>query len=149
MYIKEFALKYHLSNDAIRFYEKEGLLHPVRLNNGYRFYDQQCESTIKFILVLKKLGFSLQEINSLLKLGQQSFSNECNIATASLFANKITAIEKQIELYSAALVALKTVEQLIDEGKYEENKSKTEEMVEEMYKKMSQEEDNHVFTKLD
>lgn len=36
MYIKPFASKYQLSVDTIRFYEKEGILNPKRLVNGYR-----------------------------------------------------------------------------------------------------------------
>lgn len=36
MYIKQFASKYQLSIDTIRFYEKEVILNPKRLVNGYR-----------------------------------------------------------------------------------------------------------------
>ncbi|UZM97207.1 MerR family transcriptional regulator [Lysinibacillus sp. MHQ-1] len=63
MKIKQFAEKFGLSTDTVRYYEKEGLLHPQKLNNGYRVYDGTCEQTMKFILVLRQLGFSLQEIN--------------------------------------------------------------------------------------
>ncbi|WP_332650209.1 MerR family transcriptional regulator [Lysinibacillus sp. 54212] len=149
MYIKDFALKYKVSIDTIRYYEKEGLLHPSRLENGYRYYDQPCEKSIKFILVLKELGFSLQEIRSLLLLDQQSISNDCKEATTGIFTEKIKAIEKQMELFNVALTALKTTEHLIREGEYEANKIKTEEMVEEMFKKMSSEVELDAFTKLD
>lgn len=54
MLIKQFAAKYYLSQDTIRYYEKEGLLSPKRLENGYRFYDASCERNIKFIQVMKK-----------------------------------------------------------------------------------------------
>ena len=137
MLIKQFALKYNLSNDTIRFYEKEGLLNPIRLDNGYRFYDEQCEKTIKFIIVLKQLGFSIQEIQLLLTLDQRPLTNECNDSSASLFAQKITAVEKQIEFYVVALQSLKLAEGLIREGKYEANKSKIEAAIEEMYIKIT------------
>lgn len=68
MKIKQFAEKFQLSTDTVRYYEKEGLLHPQKLNNGYRVYDGTCEQTMKFILVLRQLGFTLQEINYLLTL---------------------------------------------------------------------------------
>ena len=137
MLIKQFALKYNLSNDTIRFYEKEGLLNPIRLDNGYRFYDEQCEKTIKFIIVLKQLRFSLQEIQLLLTLNQQPLTNECNDSSASLFAQKITAVEKQIEFYVVALHSLKLAEGLIRDGKYEANKSKIDVAIEEMYQKIT------------
>ncbi|WP_431026866.1 MerR family transcriptional regulator [Lysinibacillus sp. LZ02] len=137
MYIKQFALKYDLSHDTIRFYEKEGLLHPQRLENGYRFYDVQCEKTIKFILVLKQLGFSLQEIRSLLALDKQPLSEACNNSTVSLFESKMTFVEKQIEFYTAALQVLKMAANVIGKGKYEANNNQIEETVEEMYKKLT------------
>ena len=138
MLIKQFAAKYNLSNDTIRFYEKEGLLYPIRLQNGYRFYDEQCEKAIKFIIVLKQLQFSLQEIKLLLILDQQSVTNECNDSSASLFAQKITAVEKQIEFYAIALQSLKLAEGLIRDGKYEANKSTIEAEIEEMYQKITE-----------
>ena len=138
MLIKQFAVKYNLSNDTIRFYEKEGLLHPSRLQNGYRFYDKQCEKTIKFIIVLKQLRFSLLEIQLLLTLDQQPLTDECNDSSASLFAQKITAVEKQIEFYVVALQSLKLAEGLIRDGKYEANKSKIEVAIEEMYQKITE-----------
>lgn len=139
MLIKQFAVKYNLPNDTIRFYEKEGLLHPIRLQNGYRFYDEQCEKTIKFIIVLKQLRFSLQEIQMLLTLDHQPLSDECNDSSASLFSQKITAVEKQIEFYVIALQSLKLAEGLIRDGKYEANKSKIDVAIEEMYQKIKEE----------
>lgn len=97
MYIKQFASKYQLSVDTIRFYEKEGILNPKRLVNGYRFYDEQCEKNIKLILVFKELGFSLQEIRTLILLEKQPWTEECNTNTSDLFANKRTAIQKKVE----------------------------------------------------
>ena len=95
LYIKQFASKYHLPSDTLRFYEKDGLLHPQRLANGYRFYDTQCEKNIKLIQVLKKLGFSLQEIKALILLGNQQISDACNLQTSNLFATKRTSFSKK------------------------------------------------------
>lgn len=138
MLITQFALKYNLSSDTIRFYEKEGLLHPIRLQNGYRFYDEQCEKTIKSIIVLKQLRFSLQEIQLLLTLDQQPLTDECNDSSVSLFAQKIEIVEKQIEFYKLALQSLKLAEGLIRDGKYEINKSKIDVAIEEMYQKITE-----------
>ncbi|MFJ7732604.1 MerR family transcriptional regulator [Lysinibacillus sp. NPDC097231] len=95
MQIKQFAAKYHLSTDTVRYYEKEGLLHPKKQDNGYRVYDDTCENTIKFILVLRRLGFTLQEIKHLLTLEQKPVSASCNEETVQLFSAKITHIEQQ------------------------------------------------------
>ena len=141
MHIKQFASKYHLSNDTIRFYEKEGLLSPQRLANGYRFYDEQCEKSIKFIQVLKQLGFSLEEIRKLTLLETQPFTDQCNTTTAELFAHKRVALQRKIEFFTFALQSLQIAEDLISIGRYNENKTDIEKTIEDMYKKIESEED--------
>ncbi|WP_240758365.1 MerR family transcriptional regulator [Lysinibacillus sp. SGAir0095] len=134
--IKEFASKYRLTTDTVRFYEKEGMIFPTRLNNGYRFYDETCEKSIKFILVLKQLKLSLQEIKMLLLLDNREPTNECNGESVTLFQSKISYLESRIEFFKAAVQALQTVSGLMEERKYLENKEKLELLVEEMYQKL-------------
>lgn len=141
MHIKQFASKYQLSNDTIRFYEKEGILSPQRLANGYRFYDEQCEKSIKFIQVLKQLGFSLQEIRNLTQLETQPMTDKCNNTTAELFAHKRLAIQRKIEFFTFALQSLHIAEDLISVGKYDDNKKDIEKTIDEMYKKIEGEEE--------
>ncbi|MFC7686293.1 MerR family transcriptional regulator [Ureibacillus sp. GCM10028918] len=134
--IKEFASKYKLTTDTVRYYEKEGMILPNRLNNGYRFYDETCEKNIKFILVLKQLKFSLQEIKMLLLLDNREPTNECNGESVTLFQSKISYLESRIEFFKTAVQALQTVSGLMEERKYIENKEKLELLVEEMYQKL-------------
>ena len=141
MYIKQFASKYQLSSDTIRFYEKEGILNPQRLTNGYRFYDEKCEKNIKLIQVFKKLGFTLQEIRLLILLEKQPWTDECNNDTSNLFANKRKAIEGKIEFFTFALQSLQIAEDLVKTGKYEENKENIEKAIDEMYSKINHEGD--------
>ena len=52
-----------LSDEALRFYEKKGLLHPVRENgNGYRVFELADIQRISNIQRLKSQGFTLEEI---------------------------------------------------------------------------------------
>ena len=138
MLIKEFASKYKLTNDTVRYYEKEGLLAPVRQENGYRTYDQACERSIKFVLVLKQLGFSLLEIKTLLSLEKRPITNDCNLATTTLFHEKILFLERKIEFFSTAIQALQISHDLMDQGKYSENKSEIERLILDMYRKINE-----------
>lgn len=138
MLIKQFATKYNLSTDTVRFYEKEGLLHPHKQDNGYRVYDVTCEHTIKFILVLRQLGFTLQEIKQLLALEQKPTSNACNQQTVQLFSTKITNIEQQLFFYQQALQSLQLTQTLMAEGKYAENKLVIGSLIEDMYNKLQE-----------
>lgn len=136
MLIKEFATKYKITNDTVRYYEKEGLLAPVRLENGYRSYDESCEEGIKFILVLKQLGFSLQEIKVLLMLDKKQPSKECNEISTTLFSEKIRCLESKVEFYSSAIQALQKSHDLMKQGKYIENKDEIELLILDMFQKI-------------
>jgi MerR family transcriptional regulator, mercuric resistance operon regulatory protein len=58
-----------LSVDAIRFYEKKGLLkRSPRTEGGFRLFGQREIEDLKFIGRAQELGFSLQEVRELLLL---------------------------------------------------------------------------------
>jgi MerR family copper efflux transcriptional regulator len=55
--------------DTVRFYERRGLLPtPKRTASGYRLYDAESINRIRFVRRAKDLGFTLDEIQNLLKL---------------------------------------------------------------------------------
>ena len=55
--------------DTVRFYERQGLLHPApRSGGGYRLYGPDEVSRLQFIRRAKTLGFSLEDIAELLRL---------------------------------------------------------------------------------
>ncbi len=58
-----------LSIDAVRFYEREGLLGRVRRSSaGQRQYDEETVRRLAFVRRATALGFSLAEVKSLLAL---------------------------------------------------------------------------------
>jgi DNA-binding transcriptional MerR regulator len=67
--IGEVATQTGLSIDAIRFYEREGLLRTaVRSNGGFRLFSKPDVDDLAFIRNAQELGFSLQEIRELIGL---------------------------------------------------------------------------------
>ena len=46
MHIKDIETRTGLSRANIRYYEQEGLVHPVRARNGYRDYSQEDLDTL-------------------------------------------------------------------------------------------------------
>jgi len=63
------AKKLGVSVDAIRFYERNGLLpRPPRTEGGFRRYDQNDIETLAFVRRVQNLGFKLSEIRGLLPL---------------------------------------------------------------------------------
>ena len=54
---------------TLRYYEREGLLDaPVRTTAGYRMYDDQAVERLRFIRAAQAVGFTLDDIRTLLQL---------------------------------------------------------------------------------
>ena len=69
MQIGVVAKKIGLSVDAIRFYERNGLLsRPPRTEGGFRRYGENDVETLAFVRRVQCLGFKLSEIRALLRL---------------------------------------------------------------------------------
>ncbi len=64
--IGELAEQAHVSIDAIRYYERRGLL-PIapRTQGGYRLFPALMVERLRFIKQAQELGFSLDEIGTL------------------------------------------------------------------------------------
>lgn len=73
--IGELAEQAHVTIDAIRYYERRGLL-PVapRTQGGYRLFPASMVERLRFIKQAQELGFSLDEIST---LGDMGNGTEC------------------------------------------------------------------------
>ena len=63
--------RFNVSPNAVRHYRKLGLLSPERDPvNGYHRYRRQDESSLRFIMSARKLGFRLKEIQKIILVAQ-------------------------------------------------------------------------------
>ncbi|MDE6591314.1 MAG: MerR family transcriptional regulator, partial [Oscillospiraceae bacterium] len=62
MTIKELENKTGMARANIRYYENEGLLHPKRLDNGYRDYSEEDARTLEKIKLLRQIGLDIDTI---------------------------------------------------------------------------------------
>jgi DNA-binding transcriptional MerR regulator len=84
-----------LSIDAIRFYERKGLLrHPPRTQGGFRLFSRDDIETLLFIRKAQELGFSLSEIGELLVLRDERL-HACT-HMRDLLAQKLAAVREKI-----------------------------------------------------
>lgn len=65
MNVSQIEAALDLPRASIRFYEKEGLLSPERLANGYRDYSESDLETLRRIKLLRALGLPLEDIKAL------------------------------------------------------------------------------------
>lgn len=82
-----------ISPDALRYYEREGLLLPAgKTDGGYRLYGEDAVRRVRFIQHAQCCGFTLTEIRELLHLRQTDHAC-CDDVRSK-------AIEKKLQLAS-------------------------------------------------
>lgn len=67
--IGDVAAQYGLTHRALRFYEDTGLIAPIRYC-GRRYYEPDALRSLNIVVSAKKAGFSLREIEEMLRAGQ-------------------------------------------------------------------------------
>jgi len=93
--IGELARQTGVSLDAIRFYEREGLLkHPPRSPGGYRLFNPGDLRTLQLIRKAQALGFSLSEIRELLLLRDERL--HCCQQVRDLLSGKLSIVRAKI-----------------------------------------------------
>ena len=120
MKITALAQCFNLSTDAIRFYERSGLLKPERQPNGYREFTEADQQDLKIILALKALDFSIKEISYVLELKRRPISIQCNDDSTKFLINKIDFIKKKIDFYEMAYQLLLKINTTIENNSYVE-----------------------------
>lgn len=97
--IGELATRGEVSRDAIRFYEREGLLpRPRRTPSRHRVYDQRAVEHLRFIRRCQELGLSLADIRSLHPVRDGSDAAACRRLAETLGA-RLQAYEERIEAF--------------------------------------------------
>ncbi len=95
MKIGEVAKAAGVGIDAVRFYEREGLIpEPARRPSGYRMYSPDVVLSLRFIRRAKELGFSLKEISELLSLETAAEATAADVR--KLAETKLADIEERI-----------------------------------------------------
>ncbi len=95
MKIGEVAKAAGVGIDAVRFYEREGLIpEPARRPSGYRMYSPDVVLSLRFIRRAKELGFSLKEISELLSLETSAEATAADVRQVA--EAKLADIEERI-----------------------------------------------------
>ena len=62
--VGELARLYQISTDTLRYYEEQGLIHPLRAANGYREYTTSDIWRLNVIRELRAMDFSMEHIQA-------------------------------------------------------------------------------------
>lgn len=99
--------------ETIRFYQRRALLdEPPKPLGGYRWYPAEAVKRIRFIKRAQVLGFTLEEVASLLSLEEACACAE----TRALAAHKVDLIDRKLTDLTAMREALASLVQQCDAG---------------------------------
>ena len=95
MWISEAAEAADVNVETLRYYERRGLLEqPRRPVAGYRHYSDEVVSIVRFIKQAQDLGFTLEEIDELIRLRGTTPRGRERARTAA--ERKLTDLERKM-----------------------------------------------------
>jgi len=120
--IGEIAKQFSLSAQAIRYYEKLGLIQsPRRSAKGYRLYSSETVERLQLIQYAQKFGLSLNQIKELLEAEKLQDSA---IALNKMVGNKLQDLELQLKQIAIATKDLSKRQQQLNQLIIEDRTSK-------------------------
>jgi DNA-binding transcriptional MerR regulator len=105
MTIAEVGKQFDISPDTLRYYEKIGLIPPIRKNNsGIRDYDEADLKWIEFIKCMRSAGLTIEVLLEYVELFRQG--------EATIAARKDLLIEQRKQLLAKMEELKKTIDKL-------------------------------------
>ena len=115
MWIGEAAEQAGVNVQTLRYYERRGLLpKPPRRASGYREFPDDAVRVVRFIKRAQELGFSLDEVEDLLKLRRGSRLNRKQIR--SVAERRVRQIEQKISELARMRAALRRLVHACHQG---------------------------------
>lgn len=101
MLIGELAKASDMSREALRFYEKRGLIRSRRASNGYRSYPPETVLLLDYIRAAQRLGFTLAEIGDRLPQLWQAEGAGSGSEISAILQEKLCDIDNRIAMLQA------------------------------------------------
>lgn len=97
MTIGKVALTAGVATPTLRYYEQEGLLSPTtRSRAGYRLYDTQAVEQLRFIRSAQAVGFTLDDIRTLLSLDAAN-AKSCQAEVQALLKQRLAEVNEKMK----------------------------------------------------
>ena len=95
MKVTELANKFATTADTVRYYTRLKLLNPIKSSNGYKFYSAKDESRLSFILSVRKLGFTVADVQQILAEAEDG-KTACPLVR-EIITTRLAETEKQFQ----------------------------------------------------
>lgn len=119
MTIKEVAEKFDMTNDTLRYYEKVGIVGPVKKNSsGIRDYSEEDLKRIEFIKCMRSAGISIEVLKKYVDLYDEGESTK--LERQHLLEEEQDKLEEKIKTMIDVLDKLKYKIELYKTNKLDE-----------------------------
>jgi len=93
--IRDLTKEFEVSARTLRFYEEKGLLAPGR-NGEKRLYSRRDRARLRYVLMGKRVGFSLEEVREMLDLYDLGDGRHTQLQVAlAKFQERVARLEDQ------------------------------------------------------
>lgn len=97
--IKQIVDETGISADTLRYYDRLGIVSPIRHENGYRYYSDKNLSDLQYVTVMKYANFSLTKIKAMVDMFGQDPSPECNKICREILNSKLMELKQLVINY--------------------------------------------------
>ncbi len=112
--IRQLGREFGVSARTLRFYEEKGLLNPQRRGQD-RIYSRRDRARLKYVLMGKSVGFSLEEIREMIDLYDLGDRQETQLRVAhEKFGDRIARLERQRDEIANAIAELAHARKMIE-----------------------------------
>ncbi len=116
---KEVCLKYNVSNYTLHYYEKEGLIGPIKKNKSdHRIYSETDLKRLEFILCMRKAKISIKTLKEYILLYEKG--EKTKEKRLELLKNELNTLETKIKDMNEAKNYLIYKIKLYEQDKLEE-----------------------------
>jgi DNA-binding transcriptional MerR regulator len=112
--IRDLAREFGVSARTLRFYEEKGLVNPRR-DGQDRLYSRRDRARLKYVMMGKAVGFSLDEIREMLDLYDVGDRQVTQLKVArDKFGERIARLQRQRDEIDRAIAELAHARKIID-----------------------------------
>ncbi|MEI5989722.1 hypothetical protein A5881_001215 [Enterococcus termitis] len=136
--MKDVANEMDIPLSTIRYYERQGIIIGKRQENGYRIFDEEDKILLEYLIVMKHVGFSIEEIKELLNFLEFSESDECSERSNQLLTKKEIEIRQKIRHEQMVLKLIQELKPKIVAKEYAQYEEEISEEIHNIYKEIQQ-----------
>ena len=113
--IGEAAKQFNISNRTLRYWEEVGILESSRMENDYRFYDNENVNRIRQIVLLRKLKMPIADIERIFLTADLNVTREAlnshleNLKKENVLHNSLIELIEELMRYISGQKSLKPV----------------------------------------